>query len=285
LLKNIEKESCDFLGQLNFTSELCQLLEFTSNVAIAIRMNSAYHKESMCDPETPHNVLWLSDCLHNFSYLSDAINLNDTEKIIIACDNLLQNYKWYYENHLYEQYGHDSKTIFERYSQRVELKDAMKIFEQIKSTVKMQDPEYKTNHSIYKDAFISNDLYVKYVKTISEEYHIVDSFNYEKWRYILYVLGEKVFNGLAGLKMEYANILYEVLKPGERLSEETDKRIIKYMLHHKIDNSHIIDMLHKYHPSFRYLSKSEIECAVFEIQYPLAKFFFLLKKTILFFMK
>lgn len=70
-------------------NELCDLLGYVSKVALAIHTMSAYRN----DPKStdPYDLLWLSDSLHNFGMLANAIRSNDTEQIISACDRL-ENY-------------------------------------------------------------------------------------------------------------------------------------------------------------------------------------------------
>jgi len=70
MTSSLEKQSIDFL------SEIGRLLIWISDVATAIRMNSAYsniHLQKAREPgkvnQIAHDVMWLSDALHNFSLL------------------------------------------------------------------------------------------------------------------------------------------------------------------------------------------------------------------------
>lgn len=59
---------------------LGELLTFISNVALAIRMNSAYNGQSAYNPKTPKAVMQLSDSIHNLHLLGNALvsgNYND----------------------------------------------------------------------------------------------------------------------------------------------------------------------------------------------------------------
>lgn len=77
-----------FVENINLTKELSQLLIFTSRVAVAIRLYSNYGDPN--DPNGPEDVRVLSDCLHNFNYLSSGIIECNKVKAISACDFLIK---------------------------------------------------------------------------------------------------------------------------------------------------------------------------------------------------
>lgn len=65
---------------------LGELLTFISNVAIAIRMNSAYNGESLYNPQTPKAVMQLSDSIHNLHLLGNALVKGDYKALSYGID-------------------------------------------------------------------------------------------------------------------------------------------------------------------------------------------------------
>lgn len=74
---------------IDFTAELAQVLDYVSRVAIAIRMNSRYANAPLT-LETSENVMWLSDSLHNFDRIGNAILARDYRALTQTCDLLQQ---------------------------------------------------------------------------------------------------------------------------------------------------------------------------------------------------
>jgi len=117
-------------AELNLTTELAKLLTFVSDVATAIRMNSPYNGQyNPTDKEHGYAVLWLSDCLHNYGMLSDAIQKQDREQILFSCDTLISIYETYKSKDT-------SKVVFEKHSRGLfTLDNGIEIFNAIKSKV------------------------------------------------------------------------------------------------------------------------------------------------------
>jgi hypothetical protein len=115
---------------MDFTKELAELLDHISRTATAIRMHSAYTRQGAAPeaPEAQYDLLWLSDSLHNFDYLSRAIRGGDQTMIQAACGALIKTYKQY----AVDSSGFDSKAAFERAQQYdVNLDQAINIFQAI----------------------------------------------------------------------------------------------------------------------------------------------------------
>lgn len=58
-------------------AEFGSLLSFISKVAISLRMNSDYCSESKTNEMTGHNVMWLSDMLHNLHGIGRSLSDNE----------------------------------------------------------------------------------------------------------------------------------------------------------------------------------------------------------------
>ena len=117
--------------QRNFTPELGRLLRFTAEVATAIRLYSAYNQ---CDIDNikqfaQEDILWLSDCLHNFGLLGETVSGGDVVQINFACDMLIKSYRSYStDNKNYRP----SRLSFERNANRFSLQEGIAIFEAIR---------------------------------------------------------------------------------------------------------------------------------------------------------
>lgn len=116
--------------KIDLTAELGKLLNFTAQVAVAIRMYSAYNQSRDPQEDDAMDLMWLSDSLHNFSILGTAVQGGDPTNIIFACDMLSRSYKSYQEIHPHST--RQAKPTFERNASRVNLNEAVAIFEQIK---------------------------------------------------------------------------------------------------------------------------------------------------------
>ena len=117
---------------IDLTSELGRLLEFTGKVATAIRMYSAYnpcgdHEDAGMD------LMWLSDSLHSFGTLGKAVQAGDSENIMFACDALLKMYRGYQE--IRPNSSRQALPTFERNAKRVNLNEAIATFTDIRIKV------------------------------------------------------------------------------------------------------------------------------------------------------
>lgn len=117
----------------NLTEELARLLIFTASVATAIRMYSAYNQAGDRHEDAPNDLMWLSDSLHNFDMLGNAILGGTPGNILFACDSLLRSFQGYQE--VFPESTRQAKPTFERNAQRIQLKDAMAIFIDIRAKV------------------------------------------------------------------------------------------------------------------------------------------------------
>ncbi|MCG7556070.1 hypothetical protein [Pseudoalteromonas sp. Of11M-6] len=61
-------------------AEFGKLLNFVSKVAVTLRMNSSYCSESKTNEMTGHNVMWLSDMLHNLNGIGHSLSENDINR-------------------------------------------------------------------------------------------------------------------------------------------------------------------------------------------------------------
>jgi hypothetical protein len=68
--------------------KLGDLLIFISKVAISARMNTAYNSSSAQNPETPLAAMWLTDMLHNFQGLGEALSDDDMDGAIRELEKL-----------------------------------------------------------------------------------------------------------------------------------------------------------------------------------------------------
>lgn len=116
---------------MNFTQVLGRLLRFTADVATAIRLYSAYNQANIDDIKqfAPEDILWLSDCLHNFGLLGDAVSGGNVEQINFACDMLTNAYRDY---SIDSQNYRLSRPSFERNANRFSLQEGIEIFEAIR---------------------------------------------------------------------------------------------------------------------------------------------------------
>ena len=119
--------------KVDLSTELARLLNFTATVAIAIRMYSAYNSSGARHEDAPNDLMWLSDSLHNFDMLGNAILAGIPENILFACDSLLKAFQSYQE--VFPGSTRQAKPTFERNSQHVDLKVAMAIFTDIRVKV------------------------------------------------------------------------------------------------------------------------------------------------------
>lgn len=118
-----------FLNEINLTSELSQLLEFVSRVAIAIRMNSNYNRNLIYSPDVLDDVMWLSNCLHNLFLINAFIKDSDKDGLLRACDDLIKGYEYY-------QRADQGKAAFERHEKHFKLSEGIIIFQKIKNKIK-----------------------------------------------------------------------------------------------------------------------------------------------------
>lgn len=79
---------------VDLNMELARLLAFTAKVSTAIRMCSSYAAPHV--PKTaPDDVMWLSESLHSFDRLAEAVQGQSPGGIVSACDSLLESYRYY----------------------------------------------------------------------------------------------------------------------------------------------------------------------------------------------
>lgn len=133
----VENPTNTMCHPLNLTIELARLLNFTADVAVAIRMYSAYNQGDLGNTKqfAPHDVMWLSDCLHNFGMLGDAILSGDLTRIHFACDQLSSHYRDYLSK---DQGQRPSRPSFERNRERFSLHEGIEIFEAIRRNADRQ---------------------------------------------------------------------------------------------------------------------------------------------------
>ena len=123
--------------KVDLTRELARLLNFTASVAVAIRMYSAYNQNGARHENAPTDLMWLSDSLHNFDMLGNAILTDTPANILVACDSLLTSFQSYQKE--FPRSTRQAKPTFDRNSQHVKLIEAMAIFTDIRAIVISQD--------------------------------------------------------------------------------------------------------------------------------------------------
>ena len=130
----------------DLTFECGELLKFVSNVAIDIRLYSAYSDgirsnengqmiDSRSDPNTLCDLMYLSDVLHNLWNIGNAIQSGNTEKIMRECDAHIEIFEVYLgKNPARWCKNMKSNPIdtFQRHKKYVDLEGAIQIFEKIK---------------------------------------------------------------------------------------------------------------------------------------------------------
>lgn len=77
---------------------LGSLLSLIANIAITIRMNSAYCRGSLTNPNTPTNIMFLSDMLHNLHFLGRAIEEDDICRLHIEIDKQIGYWEMHKED-------------------------------------------------------------------------------------------------------------------------------------------------------------------------------------------
>lgn len=115
-------------AQLNFTSELAQLMQFAGETATAIRMYSAYSGGSPSNHlHVPYDrdrealdLMFLADALHHFSSLGWALQKADSARIVEVCDELLRAFSLY-DIECPELGGRQGKPTFDRWKHLVDL--------------------------------------------------------------------------------------------------------------------------------------------------------------------
>lgn len=117
----------------DLTEELAKLLNFAAHVATAIRRHSAYNPEAARQAQAPVDVMWLSDCLHNFSMLGHAILKGTPHDILVSCDAHLCMYESYLEAHPNAE--PQALATFERNVGPARLSEAMDVFREIRAKV------------------------------------------------------------------------------------------------------------------------------------------------------
>ena len=95
----------------DLTEELLKLLIITSQIARAIRLNSAYASNSKDDPNTSVNVMELSECLHNFDQLSKVIADDDIKGINHIWDYLIEEFVRCQKIQAFQQFVRENTLI------------------------------------------------------------------------------------------------------------------------------------------------------------------------------
>jgi S-formylglutathione hydrolase FrmB len=117
--------------ELNFTAELAQLLKFTGETAIAIRMYSAYSGGSPASylglPHDPAreavDLMFLADALHHFTDLGYVLEEGKPEEVQRVCDRVLREFESY-DAHRPEFGARQAKPTFDAWKGRVPLAEA-----------------------------------------------------------------------------------------------------------------------------------------------------------------
>ncbi|GEM_PF-960115 len=119
--------------QKDFTSELARLLNFTSQVATAIRMYSSYNQSGAMHEDLLGDLMWLSDCLHGFDQLGRAMLSNNQPQILAACESILSAYQGYQVED--PRFTRQAKAAFERNKKLFSLQEGIDILNAIQAKV------------------------------------------------------------------------------------------------------------------------------------------------------
>lgn len=113
------------IEQYGMQKELGELLVFISRVAVSARMNTAYNRSSIDNPDTPRAAMWLTDMLHNFVGVGSAIS-NDDRALALRELDILKS-KWLHDKPEIERSCDVNKHVCEwSVDQGVELLDKLK---------------------------------------------------------------------------------------------------------------------------------------------------------------
>lgn len=117
----------------DFYSDLCQLLVYISEVATAIRLNSAYNGnyKQMDQDQVSLDVMWLSDSLHNLDRLGHAIESGSPQEILDACKVEIDYYKKTILDSQHSNWKGDPKGSFQRHDHIIRPQKALDVFTSI----------------------------------------------------------------------------------------------------------------------------------------------------------
>lgn len=120
--------------QIDVTHELGRLLVFIADVATAIRTNSLYagDYESRDPHEVGLDVMWLSDSLHCFDRLGQALQSGDGKAIEAASEGLFGYYGMFIDGADGKGLKGDPKGTFERYGHLCNANEARAALEAIR---------------------------------------------------------------------------------------------------------------------------------------------------------
>lgn len=117
----------------DFYSDLGQLLVYISEVATAIRLNSAYNGnyKQMDQDQVSLDVMWLSDSLHNLDRLGHAIESGSPQEILDACKVEIDYYKKTILYSLHSNWKSDPNGSFQRHDHIIRPQQALDVFTSI----------------------------------------------------------------------------------------------------------------------------------------------------------
>lgn len=117
----------------DLTPELARLMQFTGRVATAIRLHSAYNQSGQRSPDSPMDLMWLSDALHHFERLGLDILRRDPNVIAKTCGELIAVYDGYERED--PRFSRQAKPTFERNVYLFSLTEATTVFRDIQLKV------------------------------------------------------------------------------------------------------------------------------------------------------
>ncbi len=110
---------------VNLNEEFCDLLEYISDIALAIRLNSAYNSEyrslslNLDNPDAYNqvsnilnNVMNYSDLIHDLDSLSFALRSNNVLEILRACNYQIERHNKFKADVLNHSIDHESQKMF-----------------------------------------------------------------------------------------------------------------------------------------------------------------------------
>lgn len=116
---------CESIQETPMQKQLGELLIFISRVAVSARMNTAYNRTSIDNPDTPRAAMWLIDMLHNFAGFGEAISIGDRALAVREIDILKS--KWLHDKPEIERSCEVNQHEFDwSVDQGVELLDRLK---------------------------------------------------------------------------------------------------------------------------------------------------------------
>ena len=129
------------VNRLDISAEIGTLFEHVARVAKTIRHYSAYNRGHQAPEPSKarYDLLWLSDCLHSFDQIGQALAQGSVSALKTACRELLSMYEAYPR----DGSGYNSRDTFRRLANEVPLTDVINAMKSIME--KASRPQQETD--------------------------------------------------------------------------------------------------------------------------------------------